>query len=132
MINKETSQKLPLETPKENEVLANSIPAEEVLPPLEDADSAQNEQTADLVDEELPSIDFFQFKDLPAKEWRKERLRALEEHVMGLQRKDNKAIDAKEKELDALQINSRADGVKAMVLIEEIAKMKLDLEKKWE
>jgi len=126
------TEEAPLEPPKEHKNVVASIPAEEPLPPLEDADNVQNEQVESLENEELPSTDFFQFKDLPAKEWRKERLRALEEHVMTLQRKDSKAIDAKEKELDMLQINSRADGVKAMVLIEEIARMKLDLEKKWE
>jgi hypothetical protein len=79
-----------------------------------------------------PATDYFSFEGLSAKEWRTEKLKQLEHDVMLAKRKDGAGIVEKEKELEAIHVNSRADGVKAMMLIEEIANMKMSLEAKWE
>lgn len=79
-----------------------------------------------------PAADYFSFDGMSAKEWRTEKLKQLEQDVMEAKRKDGLGIEEKEKELDAIHVNSRADGVKAMMLIEEIANMKMAHEAKWE
>jgi hypothetical protein len=127
----------------ENEDTTVTRDMEENLKNQENGD-IMPQYTSEVLTEELPDFsvqtkqenqalatNYFNFEGLSAKEWRTERLKQLEQHVMEAKRKDGEGIELKEKELDSIQIHSRADGVKAMMLIEEIANMRMTLEAKW-